>query len=285
MSCATRSRSRGASDVFAQVPGSGNEQQLFHGVDAPAERARLQPRRRGAGLHRRRVRTARAQSACFADDGKGLRTVTEGDVIDRAPRWAPGGRAEIVYASAGIGRTKSGQSRGAFTVRAAPAALQRQQRGGVDGGRAIRLRGGRPGLGDTCCTRFVAATKARRRRHRLRDFQAFFAAFFGARRQPRCKRPCRLTSWFASRPKAHSWSHATCSPSTSLPTRTSSTRTQAGVFRIAAGQTTPEPMSALWNASNNWSFTGDLRAHCALSLTLDRTHFQRAVERACSDAL
>jgi len=42
------------------------------------------------------------------DDGKGMRTVTEGDVLDREPRWAPGGVGEIVYASAGIGRTKSG---------------------------------------------------------------------------------------------------------------------------------------------------------------------------------
>jgi hypothetical protein len=44
----------------------------------------------------------------LADDGKGVRTVTEGDVLDRGPRWVPGSSAEIVYASAGIGRTRSG---------------------------------------------------------------------------------------------------------------------------------------------------------------------------------
>jgi hypothetical protein len=41
-------------------------------------------------------------------------------VVDRTPRWAPGGRREIVYASAGIGRTQSGAWAGL-----APSALHR----------------------------------------------------------------------------------------------------------------------------------------------------------------
>jgi hypothetical protein len=44
----------------------------------------------------------------LADDGRGVRTVTEGDVVDRAPRWVPGGKRRLVYASAGIGRTAKG---------------------------------------------------------------------------------------------------------------------------------------------------------------------------------
>ena len=103
--------SRGASAVFVQVPGSGNEQQLFHGVDGQLSELDFSLADEALACT---VTGANGTSAIgvLADDGKGLRTVTEGDVIDRAPRWAPGGRAEIVYASAGIGRTKSGKAVG-----------------------------------------------------------------------------------------------------------------------------------------------------------------------------
>jgi hypothetical protein len=44
----------------------------------------------------------------LADDGKGIRTVTEGDAVDRAPRWMGGPTRQLVYASAAIGRTQQG---------------------------------------------------------------------------------------------------------------------------------------------------------------------------------
>lgn len=93
--------------VFAQVPGTRQEQRLFHG--APARVSDLDFSFADEALACT-VLGERGTSAIgvLADDGKGMRTVTEGDVVDCTPRWAPGGVAEIVYASAGIGRTKSG---------------------------------------------------------------------------------------------------------------------------------------------------------------------------------
>jgi hypothetical protein len=105
--------------VFVQVPGTRQEQRLFQIDDA--ELSDLDFSREDQALACT-VAGLRGSSAIalLADDGKGVRTVTEGDVVDRAPRWAPGGRREIVYASAGIGRTKSGAWAGL-----APSALHR----------------------------------------------------------------------------------------------------------------------------------------------------------------
>ena len=98
-----------ASAVFAQVPGSGKEQRLFHGRGTHLSELDFSFADEALTCS---VAGERGTSAIgvLRDDGKGLRTVTEGDVIDRAPRWTPGGRAEIVYASAGIGRTKTGRA-------------------------------------------------------------------------------------------------------------------------------------------------------------------------------
>jgi len=102
---------RMASSVFAQVPGSRNEQPVFQSADAQLSELDFSVADERLACT---VAGANGTSAIgvLADDGRGLRTVTEGDVIDRAPRWAPGGRAEIVYASAGIGRTKTGKAVG-----------------------------------------------------------------------------------------------------------------------------------------------------------------------------
>jgi len=102
---------RRASSVFAQVPGSRNEQPVFQSADAQLSELDFSVADERLACT---VAGANGTSAIgvLADDGRGLRTVTEGDVIDRAPRWAPGGRAEIVYASAGIGRTKTGKAVG-----------------------------------------------------------------------------------------------------------------------------------------------------------------------------
>lgn len=113
----TRGRARGelyyairvanGTALFAQTPGSADERQLFLGVDALIEELDFSF---GDDALACTVPGPRGTSAIgsLSDDGKGVRTVTEGDVVDCMPRWAPGGRAEILYASAGIGRTQSG---------------------------------------------------------------------------------------------------------------------------------------------------------------------------------
>jgi hypothetical protein len=103
--------SAAGSEVFAQVPGTGKEQRLFHGSDIGLSELDFSVADAALACT---VAGARGTSAIgvLADDGKGVRTVTEGDVIDRAPRWTPGGRAQIVYSSAGIGRTRGGRAVG-----------------------------------------------------------------------------------------------------------------------------------------------------------------------------
>ncbi len=49
-----------------------------------------------------------AHLAVLNESGGGYRLVTEGDVVDEAPRWVPGGGQKIVYQTAGIGRDPSG---------------------------------------------------------------------------------------------------------------------------------------------------------------------------------
>ena len=94
--------------VFAQTHAVAQEEQIFHGVDVKISEIDFSF---GDEALACRVPGPRGTSAIgsLADDGKGVRTVTEGDVVDCMPRWAIGGRGEIVYASAGVGRTKSGK--------------------------------------------------------------------------------------------------------------------------------------------------------------------------------
>jgi hypothetical protein len=95
------------SGVFAQKPGTRDEHRLFHNADVQirdidfsfADEAFTCTVAGKGGT---------SAIGVLADDGKGVRTVTEGDVLDSGPRWVPGGLGEIVYASAGIGRTQSG---------------------------------------------------------------------------------------------------------------------------------------------------------------------------------
>jgi hypothetical protein len=98
--------SGGLCSVFTQVPGSGEERRLFA---AHAEIKDLDFSFADEALACTVVdKNGTSAIGLLRDDGKGMRTVTEGDVIDREPRWMPGGRGEIVYSSAGVGRTKSG---------------------------------------------------------------------------------------------------------------------------------------------------------------------------------
>jgi len=107
------------SGVFAQKPRAQGEQRLFHHADVLMRELDYSFAEE-AFTCAVDGKDGTSSIGILADDGKGVRTVTEGDVLDRAPRWVPGGVREIVYASAGIGRTKAGARAGR-----APFSLQR----------------------------------------------------------------------------------------------------------------------------------------------------------------
>ena len=46
--------------------------------------------------------------ATMAAEGRGFKTITEGDAIDEAPCWAPGGENVLLFQSAGVGRNQVG---------------------------------------------------------------------------------------------------------------------------------------------------------------------------------
>jgi len=97
------------SGLFAQEPGTRNEHRLHHNADAAVTEIHLSLEHETVActVHGKGGTSA---IGILADDGRGVRTITEGDVVDRAPRWvpAPATGKRIVYASAGIGRTRSG---------------------------------------------------------------------------------------------------------------------------------------------------------------------------------
>src|SRR5688500_6672094 len=61
-----------------------------------------------------------AHIAIMEPDGRGLKEITEGDVIDEAPAWSPGDGKTILYQSSGIGRNGAG-----FMVAQGPYAIQK----------------------------------------------------------------------------------------------------------------------------------------------------------------
>lgn len=107
------------SGVFGRSFGqSDDEHRIFHDADTKIEDLSFNPERETFAFTVQ-GKAGSTSLAILGDDGRGIRTVTEGDALDRAPRWVPG-ENRIVYSSAGIGRTESGHFSGL-----APFAVQR----------------------------------------------------------------------------------------------------------------------------------------------------------------
>ncbi|MEI9949380.1 MAG: hypothetical protein WDO74_10455 [Pseudomonadota bacterium] len=250
--------SQAASGVFAQVPGSGKEAQLFHSVDTHLSELDFSF---ADGALACTVAGARGTSAIgvLADDGKGLRTVTEGDVIDRAPRWAPGGRAEIVYASAGIGRAKTGKA-----VGRSPFALHRLRFS--DNSVEVLMADAQYDYATVVPVSESLLYALRRSYDRAPPVSAFgrvssaFRSLFSAEAsaQPKVLHNHELVR---ITPKGSQLVHGTYFPSTSQPTKTSCTRTVRAYSEWLHIRRRPS-RSLVWSASSSWSFTSDL-PHCA----------------------
>lgn len=104
----------GLSGVCAWHMVTGVERRLLHGSDRRIEQ--LSPDPRGGSvacsvLHR----DGSAALALMTADATDLTEITEGDVRDQAPSFAPGPGRRIVYQSAGMGRDREGLLRGVGT--------------------------------------------------------------------------------------------------------------------------------------------------------------------------
>jgi len=105
--------------IFAQVVDSGTEQRILHDADLRLEDVALSVEDEAVAVSLQ-GKGGSSSIGILRDDAKGVRAVTDGDVLDRAPRWVPGGVGKVVYATAGIGRNASGAWSGL-----APFAIQR----------------------------------------------------------------------------------------------------------------------------------------------------------------
>jgi hypothetical protein len=95
------------SGVFAFDAESNVEDRLFHSADHRVQHLHA---RAGHDLVACNVHhdNGTANIAVMQSDGSDLTIVTEGDSVDVAPRWVPGQDRQIVYQSAGLGRTAEG---------------------------------------------------------------------------------------------------------------------------------------------------------------------------------
>jgi hypothetical protein len=103
--------------IFIRDPNAPDETRVFHDADTKLHDLDFSDRHEALAFS---VMGAGGTSSLgvLADDGRGVKLVTEGDVMDRAPRWLPETEPALVYASAGIGRTEAGvyAGRGPFAL-------------------------------------------------------------------------------------------------------------------------------------------------------------------------
>ena len=232
----------GDSSVFVQVPGSSQEQLLFYGVGTQLSELDLSPADEALTCT---VTGAGGTSALgvLSDDGKGVRTVTEGDVIDRTPRWVPGGRGEIVYASAGIGRTQAGRA-----VGRSPFALHRLRFS--DNSVEVLMADARydysapvPVSENLLYALRRSYEPARRASGFARLSNAFFGSFSGEARAATARAHSQELVRISTRGSAsiaHDVSAFDIAPNEEVVYASGNC-----VFRIPAGKTTPEPILAL----------------------------------------
>ncbi len=98
------------SGIFA-VDSNGVEQRLFHTADFRVRHIALNEDRTllaAAIFHNNFTSTI----ATFPVEGSGFTEATDGDSMDLAPRWVPGGRRRLVFQSAGVGRDAGGRALG-----------------------------------------------------------------------------------------------------------------------------------------------------------------------------
>ena len=103
-----------ACGLFHQELAEGYERRLYHRNQF---RASDLARCAESGMLALTVRSPDGTShlATMAAEGRGLKEITEGDAVDEAPFWVPGGNNAILFQSAGVGRNQQGAFTGLST--------------------------------------------------------------------------------------------------------------------------------------------------------------------------
>lgn len=95
------------SGVFA-LDATGFEQRLFHTADFRVQDIDVHPDGAGIAVSVRH-HNGTANVAVLKADGSDFSEVSEGDSVDRAPRWVPGSDRRLIFQSAGAGRDAGGR--------------------------------------------------------------------------------------------------------------------------------------------------------------------------------
>ncbi|MDX2011987.1 MAG: hypothetical protein SFW67_17475 [Myxococcaceae bacterium] len=96
------------SGVFEVSRDGKDEKRLYHGTVGGLRDLARHPQASIAAAVTSNVRAGTSHVSLVGLDGEGVTVLTEGDAVERNPRWVPGQPRALVYESAGVGRTPDG---------------------------------------------------------------------------------------------------------------------------------------------------------------------------------
>jgi hypothetical protein len=99
---------RDVSGVFEVSRDAKDEKRLYHGAMGGLRDLARHPQATIAAGVTSNVRAGTSHVCLVGLDGEGVTVLTEGDAVERNPRWVPGLPRAVVYESAGVGRTPDG---------------------------------------------------------------------------------------------------------------------------------------------------------------------------------
>jgi hypothetical protein len=99
---------RDVSGVFEVSRDGKDEKRLYHGAMGGLRDLARHPAAPIAAGVTSNVRAGTSHVCLIGLDGEGVTVLTEGDAVERNPRWVPGAASTLVCESAGVGRTADG---------------------------------------------------------------------------------------------------------------------------------------------------------------------------------
>jgi hypothetical protein len=99
---------RDVSGVFEVSRDGKDEKRLYHGTMGGLRDLARHPQASITAGVTSNVRAGTSHVCLVGLDGEGVTVLTEGDAVERHPRWVPGMPRALVYESAGVGRTPDG---------------------------------------------------------------------------------------------------------------------------------------------------------------------------------
>ncbi len=94
--------------VFETTRDGKDEKRLFHGNVGGLRDLTRHPQAAVCAATVSNLKAGTSHVALVGLDGEGVNVLTEGDTVERHPRWVPGQPSTVVFESAGVGRSPDG---------------------------------------------------------------------------------------------------------------------------------------------------------------------------------